>query len=79
MIQLWPDRKMYDDLQSSSMDRFSTTTNMGSLMDSIGEGIKVQEQNRRKRVMGSYECEVNGKSPCLSGNVFEFFWIANQE
>uniref|UniRef100_A0A0K0CX97 RING-type E3 ubiquitin transferase n=1 Tax=Angiostrongylus cantonensis TaxID=6313 RepID=A0A0K0CX97_ANGCA len=56
-LQIWPDRKTYEDLQSVASEKFAAQTNMDALRSSIEEGIKAQEVNRRKRVQGSYECE----------------------
>uniref|UniRef100_A0A1I7WQI4 RING-type E3 ubiquitin transferase n=1 Tax=Heterorhabditis bacteriophora TaxID=37862 RepID=A0A1I7WQI4_HETBA len=49
IAKIWPDRKTYEDLQSVASEKFAAQTNMDALRNSIVEGMKAQEVNRRKR------------------------------
>lgn len=55
--KLWPERKLYDELQNVSMQHYHQETSVASLQKSIEAGIKAQAQNRRQRVIGSYDFE----------------------
>ncbi|CAJ0953016.1 unnamed protein product, partial [Mesorhabditis belari] len=53
--KIWPDRKVYEQMQSKSLEMFTQHSNMDSLRTSIFEGIKAQAATRRQRVAGSYD------------------------
>ncbi|CAD5233957.1 unnamed protein product [Bursaphelenchus xylophilus] len=54
---LWPERRLYDEMQSAALQHYQAETSVAALQKSIEIGIKAQAKNRRQRVVGSYDYE----------------------
>ncbi|KAI6192678.1 RING-type domain-containing protein [Aphelenchoides fujianensis] len=57
LSKIWPERRMYDEMQNEAMKNYHQQNCVASLQKSIEAGIKAQAQNRRQRVQGSYDYE----------------------
>ncbi|KAI6202170.1 RING-type domain-containing protein [Aphelenchoides besseyi] len=57
LSKIWPERRMYDEMQNEAMKHYHQQNCVASLQKSIEAGIKAQAQNRRQRVQGSYDYE----------------------
>ncbi|CAJ0572929.1 unnamed protein product, partial [Mesorhabditis spiculigera] len=53
--KIWPDRKIYDDMQSKQAEIFTQHSSMDALREGIFDGVKAQAVHRRQRVPGSYD------------------------
>ncbi|CAD5230614.1 unnamed protein product [Bursaphelenchus okinawaensis] len=59
--KLWPERKLFDDMQNAAQQHYQAESSVAALQKSIEIGIKAQAKNRRQRVIGSYDYDTKKK------------------